>query len=73
LSDTCSTAEVKVGFKTNLESEALSGRFAGIETMVKMTDRQIAEITHSFGAQGRTLHTKKLEVFEIIEVKTILI
>jgi hypothetical protein len=35
-------AEAKVEFKTHLESEALSGRFAGIETMDKMTDRQIA-------------------------------
>jgi hypothetical protein len=34
--------EAKVEFKTRLESEALGGRVVGIETVDKMTDRQIA-------------------------------
>ena len=34
--------EAKVELKTRLESEALGGRIAGIETADKMTDHQIA-------------------------------
>jgi len=34
--------EAKVEFKTRLESHALGGRIDGIETVDKMTDRQIA-------------------------------
>jgi len=34
--------EAKVELKTRLESEALGGRIAGIETVDKLTDRQLA-------------------------------
>jgi len=34
--------EAKVELKTRLENEALGGRITGIETVDKMTDRQIA-------------------------------
>ncbi len=34
--------EAKVELKKRLESEALGGRIVGIETVDKMTDRQIA-------------------------------
>lgn len=34
--------EAKVELKTRLENEELGGRIAGIETMDKMTDRQLA-------------------------------
>lgn len=34
--------EAKVEFKNRLESEGLGGRVVGIETVDKMTDRQIA-------------------------------
>ena len=34
--------EAKVEFKNRLESEGLGGRIVGIETVDKMTDRQIA-------------------------------
>ncbi len=34
--------EAKVELKTRLESEALGGRIAGIETVDKLTERQLA-------------------------------
>ena len=41
--------EAKVELRTRLESEALGGRIAGIETVDKMTDRQLAaKVRHHF-------------------------
>ena len=43
--------EAKAEFKTRLESEALGGRVVGIETVDKMTDRQIAARVRQYFSQ----------------------
>jgi hypothetical protein len=43
--------EAKVELRTRLESEALGGRIAGIETVDKMTDRQLAAKVRQYFSQ----------------------
>jgi len=43
--------KAKAEFKTRLESEALGGRVVGIETVDKMTDRQIAARVRQYFSQ----------------------
>jgi len=43
--------EAKAEFKTRLESEALGGRVVGIETVDKMTDRQVAARVRQYFSQ----------------------
>ena len=43
--------EAKVELKTRLEKEALGGRIAGIETVDKMTDRQLAAKVRQYFSQ----------------------
>jgi hypothetical protein len=45
--------EAKVELKTRLESEGLGGRIAGIETVDKMTDRQLAAKVRSYFLRER--------------------
>jgi hypothetical protein len=45
--------EAKVELKTRLESEALGGRIAGIETVDKITDRQLAAKVRSYFLRER--------------------